>query len=60
MKDLDLYAYIDSAAPLQNLTIEPEWRHAVGAFFKPIITAAELVQAYPLDDTLEAAPIFEA
>ena len=50
--------YLDAAAALQGLTIAPEWRAAVLAHFEAITKAAELVLAVPLDDEVEAAPIF--
>ncbi len=50
--------YLDAAAALQGLTIAPEWRAAVLAHFEAIAKAATLVLAIPLEDEIEAAPVY--
>lgn len=50
--------YLDAALALQGLPVLPEWRAAVLAHFEAIAKAAELVLAVPLDEEVEAAPIF--
>ena len=50
--------YLDAALALQGLPIAPDWRAGVLAHFEAIAKAAELVLAVPLDDEVEAAPIY--
>ncbi len=50
--------YLDAALALQGLPIAPDWRAGVLAHFEAIAKAAALVLAVPLDDEVEAAPIY--
>ena len=55
-----LGTYVDAASALQGLTIEREWRSAVVANMATIQRAARLVDAFPLDDEAEPAPLYTA
>ena len=50
--------YLDAALAQQGLPIAPEWQAGVLAHFEAIAKAAALVLAVPLDDEVEAAPIY--
>ena len=52
--------FVDAAARLHGLAVEPAWRDAVAANFKATANAAALVLAFPLDDELDQAPVFGA
>jgi hypothetical protein len=56
--DAALGAYIDAAAPVLGLIVSGDWRRDVLLHLKTITAAARLVQAYPLDEALETAPVF--
>jgi hypothetical protein len=58
--DAALTAYIDAAGPILGLTIAPDWQADVLFHLKAIAVAATLVQAYPLDEAMEPAPLFQA
>ena len=58
--DATLEAVVDSAAALLRLSIAPEWREDVMFHLRTIMAAAQFVEAYPLDDEREAAPVFVA
>ena len=60
MTDAQLDAYIDAAAALSGLVIAPEWRAAVRANLALCLRMAALVEAAPLDDAAEPAPVFRA
>jgi len=49
-----LAAYVDQAAALQGLTLDPAWRPAVIAHLGRILGAAALVEQFPLPE--EPAP----
>ncbi|MFE1603231.1 DUF4089 domain-containing protein [Methylobacterium sp. ID0610] len=55
-----LAAYLDAAAPLLGLTVEPEWRDGVIGHLATLLGAAGRVLGHPLPDETEAAPVFEA
>ena len=59
VSDRILTSYIESTAALQGLTIASEWRSGILAHLEAITTAAALVIDFPLDDDIEAAPIFQ-
>lgn len=45
---------------VMGLAIEEDWRPIVEAHIAATQKAAELVLSFPLDDDVEAAPVFEA
>ena len=53
-----LAAYLDAALVLQGLSIDPSWHAGILAHLTAIEAAARSVLAVPLDDEVEAAPIF--
>lgn len=56
----DLDAYLDAAAGLLGLTIDPAWREPVLANLRVLKAAAALVEEFPLPDEAEPAPVFGA
>ncbi len=58
--DTALETYVDGAATILGLAIEPEWRDAVLANMRAIARSARFVMAAPLGDHNEAAPVFRA
>ncbi len=58
--NLDLDDYIAAAAAMLGLTIEPEWLPQVRAALAGTNAAAQLVEAFALDDEAEPAAVFEA
>lgn len=55
-----LDSFVDAAAQVLNLPVEPAWRAAVKANLKVIFCQAELFADFPLPDEAEPAPIFTA
>ncbi|MFC3694097.1 DUF4089 domain-containing protein [Chenggangzhangella methanolivorans] len=53
-----LEAHLDAAAALLGLRVAPQWRASVLAHLGVTVTAARLVDAFPLEDEMEPAPIF--
>ena len=49
---------VDAAIALFEIPVEPPWREAAHANFAAIAAAARLVEAFPLDDEAEYAPVF--
>jgi Protein of unknown function (DUF4089) len=49
---------LDAALAALGLAIEREWREGVLTHMRMIAEAARLVLEFPLDDEIEAAPIF--
>lgn len=58
--DATLEAAITGAAALLGLPVAPEWRADVLVHLRTIMAAAQFVEAYPLDDERETAPVFAA
>ena len=58
--DADLEAMLDAAAVLMRLPIAPEWRADVLVHLRTVTAAAQLVEAFPLPDEREPAPVFAA
>jgi hypothetical protein len=56
--DPDLGAFVDAAARLLGIAVEPSWREGVVANLAVTARAARLVAEFPLDDELEPAPVF--
>ena len=55
-----LDAYIDDAAAVLDLRIEPEWKGAVRANLEVTFRFAALVAEKELPDDAEPAPVFKA
>jgi hypothetical protein len=55
-----LDAYIDAAARVLDLTIEPEWKPSVRANLEVTLRLAAVVSEFALPDEAEPAPVFEA
>ena len=55
----DADRYLDTVAPALGLTIDPAWRAGVLAHLTATAKAAGRVLDFPLDDEIEAAPVFE-
>ncbi len=58
--DAAFEAAIESAAALLGLPIEPDWRADVLVHLKTITAAALFVEAYPMPEESEPAPVFTA
>lgn len=59
-KPFDAGKHVDHMAEVMGLTIAPEWRQSVVDNMAATAAVAELVLAFPLDDHVEPAPVFEA
>jgi hypothetical protein len=55
----DEKAHVALMEKTMGLTIEEDWRPIVEANMAATAKAAELVLSFPLDDDVEAAPVFE-
>ena len=55
-----LDAYVSAAADALGLTLEPAWCAATKSNLQLILRHAALVEAFPLPDDTEPAPIFHA
>jgi hypothetical protein len=51
---------IDANARWLGLAIEPEWRALILESLVAIVAAIEAVEAFPLPDAAEPAPVFAA
>lgn len=58
--DETLDAFIEAAARALSLPVEPEWKPAIRANLEMTLKHAALVEAFPLPDEAEPAPIFRA
>ncbi|MEQ9670586.1 DUF4089 domain-containing protein [Coleofasciculus sp. G2-EDA-02] len=58
-ESFDVGEYVDRMAELIDLPIDPEYRFGVVDNLTRIAAIAQLVNDFPLPDTIEAAPIFE-
>ncbi|MBO0347327.1 DUF4089 domain-containing protein [Roseibium limicola] len=56
----DPKAYVAAMAPVIGLTIEDAWRPVVEANIAATEKAAALVMEFPLEDTVQPAPVFQA
>ncbi len=56
----DAEAHVRHMAKVMDLTIAAEWMPMVVANMSATAAIAELVLAFPLDDQIEPAPVFEA
>nr|WP_319386375.1 DUF4089 domain-containing protein [uncultured Roseibium sp.] len=59
-EEFDAKAHVAHMENLMGLTIEEEWRPVVEAHISAIEKAAALVRSFPLEEEIEAAPVFEA
>ena len=55
-----LDALIDAAARALELPLEPDWKPAVAANLRVTLEHAAAVEAFPLPDDAEPAPVFKA
>ncbi|KQP50894.1 DUF4089 domain-containing protein [Methylobacterium sp. Leaf108] len=53
-------AYVEAAAGLLGLPLDPAWAAGVADNLAVLSAAAERVAAFPLPDEAEVAPVFEA
>lgn len=51
--------YVEQMAMLLDLQLKPEHRPGVVENFERIVPIAQLVNEFPLPETIEAAPVFE-
>lgn len=49
---------LEAMGALIGLSVEPPYRLNVAWYLAELLEAAELLAAFPLDDTVEPAPIF--
>jgi len=54
----DEKAHVAHMETVMGLTIKDDWRPVVEAHVAATAKAADLVMSFPLDDELEAAPVF--
>ena len=54
----DMEAYVDAAAALVGLPLDPEHRPGVVLNLERIAVLAALLMAFPLPDDTEPAPVF--
>jgi hypothetical protein len=52
--------FIDAAARMLDLPLEPEWRDSVKANLQVTLRQAGLVAEFALPDDAEPAPVFQA
>jgi hypothetical protein len=52
--------YIDSAAKVLSLPLDPAWKGAVRANLDVSLKLGNLVSEFPLPDDAEPAPVFKA
>ncbi|POF34274.1 DUF4089 domain-containing protein [Roseibium marinum] len=55
----DAKSHVAHMEKVMGLTIEDDWRPVVEAHIAATQKAAELVLSFPLDEEVEAAPVFE-
>jgi hypothetical protein len=58
-KTFDVAEYVDCTAIILNLEIHPEYRESVIINFEKIQAIAQLINEFPLPETVEALPTFE-
>jgi Protein of unknown function (DUF4089) len=58
--DETLDQFIEAAARMLSLPIEPEWKAAIRANLEMSLRHAALVDEFPLQDDAEPAPVFKA
>ncbi|HAO41403.1 MAG TPA: DUF4089 domain-containing protein [Afipia sp.] len=55
-----LETYIDAAAEVLGLPIQPVWKPAVRANLDVSLKMARMIQEFPLPDEIEPASVYEA
>lgn len=55
----NLTDYVEQTATLINLPLDPNYRPGVIANFERIAAIAQLVNEFPLPETIEIAPTFD-
>jgi hypothetical protein len=58
-RSFDANAYVDAAAALIGLPLDPEHRPGVVLNLERIAAMAAMLMAFPLADDIEPAPVFE-
>ncbi|NMG22916.1 DUF4089 domain-containing protein [Brasilonema bromeliae] len=58
-KELNVGEYVDLMALLLDLQLKDEFRGGVVANFERIMAIAQVVNEFPLPETIEAASVFE-
>lgn len=58
MRTMITEEYVDSAAALIDLPLHPEIRSAVVADLERIAAIADFLMAFPLEQSVESAPVF--
>jgi len=58
--DFDAKSHVAHMEKVMGLTIEDDWRPVVEAHIAATQKAAGLVLSFPMEDDVEAAPVFEA
>jgi hypothetical protein len=58
--DETLDQFIEAAARMLSLPIEPEWKATIRANLEMTLKYAALVDEFPLPDETEPAPVFKA
>jgi hypothetical protein len=58
-RDSDIEAYVDAAAKLVGLSLDPAHRPGVVLNLERIARMAALVMAFPLPEETEPAPVYE-
>lgn len=58
-KPFDPETYVDAAAALIEIPIDPEHRPGIVVNLERIAQMAALVMAFPLDDSVEPAPVYQ-
>lgn len=56
---MDYTAYVNQAATIVGLPIPADYHQSVVENFERIAAIAQLVMEFPLDETIEIAPVFE-
>jgi hypothetical protein len=57
---VSLKLQVDAAIASAGLPVDAEWRASIDAHFEAIAKAAALVMEFPLEDEVDAAPVFSA
>ena len=57
-EDGSLDAYIDAAAAALGIPVDPAWKPAVRMNLATTLTLAALVEAFPLPEEAEPAPVY--
>lgn len=60
MQDEDLDALIDAGTKVLGISVDPAWRDAIRANLAVSLRFAALVEAHPLPDEADPAPVFRA